>query len=149
MSSSAGKLVAALHRRTRKDTSALAYTARSPTTCCPCCPRWRGKNSVQTVSTAPPCIHAMDSCHVSSQRDPTARLDDFLACPHAASVASRARCFSASTMRGWIVLTGHVATIHGIYAGRHGGYSLQRFFSRSGKVRWHEHIAEGPAGRAN
>jgi len=79
------------------------------------------KNSAQTISIVPPCIHSIDSCHVSSQRDPITRLEDFLACLHAASVASRARCFSVSTMRRWIVLTGHVATIHDMYAGRHGG----------------------------
>jgi hypothetical protein len=83
---------------------------------------------VQTISTMPSCIHIINSCHISDQRDPTACLEDFLACPHAASVASRARCFSAFTMRGWIVLIRHVATIHGMYAGKHGGYSLHPFF---------------------
>jgi hypothetical protein len=29
----------------------------------------------------------------------------------------------------WIVLTGHVATIHGMYAGRHGASYMQRIFS--------------------
>jgi hypothetical protein len=60
------------------------------------------KNGVQTASTVPLCIHAMDSCHMSGQCDPTARLEDFLACPHAVSVASYARCFSTSTMSGWV-----------------------------------------------
>jgi hypothetical protein len=41
----------------------------------------RKKNSVQTVSTVLPCIYVMNGCHVSSQRDPTAYLKDFLACP--------------------------------------------------------------------
>lgn len=80
------------------------------------------KNSVQNSSTVSPCIHGIDSCHVSNQHDPTARVGDFLAdsaCgfgglprPHVASEASHARCFSASTMRRRIVLTGHVTTIH-------------------------------------
>jgi hypothetical protein len=79
--------------------------------------RFPGKNSVQTVSTVPPSMHAMDS-----------RLEDFLACPHAASVTFCACCFSASTMRGWIMLTGHMPTIHGMYIGRQGGYRLHWIF---------------------
>ena len=91
---------------------------------------------VQTVSTVPSCIHAMNSWHVSSQRNPTARLEDFFTCPHVASVTSRVRCFSASIMRGWIMLTEHVATIYGMYVRRHGGYSLHRPLAASKERGW-------------
>ena len=54
---------------------------------------------MHTIFTVPPCIHAMDSCHVSSQHDLTVCLGDFLAGSACGIGGSHAPCFHLHHVR--------------------------------------------------